>query len=209
MAVLASTSPLRVSPFSCMIALIFSRSTTTNFRLLTSSVTKTSCAAAAPFWNHHWLFALLLNSRTAIRGLPLPPPSAAPSEALRTGARTAQRTNVNTRFMVDLLRQWGSRPRFVLDRRLRTWPSIRYTLSATRPRGLAPGRRQDRRGAPNDRARAINYTARTPSRVAVAVRAPVADPPAGRRGVPPLDARSGGKAGQQVAGTGSRQRALR
>jgi len=45
----------------------------------------------------------------------------------------------------------------------------------------------------------MNYTAQTPSRVAVAVRAPVADPPAGRRGVPPLDARSGGKAGQWVA----------
>src|SRR6185436_6460157 len=68
-AVLGSTSPDRLRFFSCISAASCSRSMTRKRPLFTSSVTKTSCAASAPPWYHHWLSALFLNSSTAMRGL--------------------------------------------------------------------------------------------------------------------------------------------
>ena len=102
MAVDGSTSPDSESPFSFISSSSCSRSTTRNLPLLTSSVTKTSWAAVAPPWNHHWLSALFLNSRTAMRGLVLPPLDAArvrPGAARIASSRAPQMAKDETRFI--------------------------------------------------------------------------------------------------------------
>src|SRR3954454_3584029 len=103
-AVLGSTSPESDRFFSCIRASSCSRSTTRNLPLLTSSVTNTSWAAWAPPWYHHWLSALFLNSRTAIRGFSLPPLAAArvrPGAARTASSRAPQRARDETRFMIE------------------------------------------------------------------------------------------------------------
>src|SRR6185436_19727983 len=87
-------------PFSCISASSCSRSTTRNLPLLTSSVTNTSWAAAAPPLYHHWLSALFLNSSTAIRGLSLAADAAGASATASSAAATP---TDNARFMTILL----------------------------------------------------------------------------------------------------------
>src|SRR4051794_24449129 len=137
MAVPLSMSPDWVRCFSCIIASSCSRSTTRNLPLLTSSVTKTSCAAAAPPWYHHWLSALFLNSRTAMRGLSPPPFGAADRRGTSTSASraTAQRARVETRFMtMDLLEKKESFPYFT--RKIASPLSLRKRCSGIQLLGI-------------------------------------------------------------------------
>src|SRR3954463_1982124 len=100
MAVLLSMSPDWVRPFSCIMASSCSRSTTRNLPLLNSSVTNTSCAAWAPPWYHHWLSALFLNSRTAMRGFSADAALDRVGTATMASRTTPQRARMEARFMV-------------------------------------------------------------------------------------------------------------